>query len=90
MSSRVNESKATREGGGADPARLGPARLWRTHDQASTPLFSRGYSGAGIFGCASIRTDKMVLEAAVDGGADALITCNVADFAAAGERFDSR
>jgi putative PIN family toxin of toxin-antitoxin system len=32
-------------------------------------------------------SDEMVLEAAVNGRADALVTHNVADFAAAGERF---
>ena len=31
--------------------------------------------------------DEMVLEAAINGGADALVTYNVADFAAAAERF---
>ncbi|HEY3975536.1 MAG TPA: putative toxin-antitoxin system toxin component, PIN family [Candidatus Sulfotelmatobacter sp.] len=32
--------------------------------------------------------DEMVLEAAINGQADALVTYNVADFAAAGERFE--
>ncbi len=32
-------------------------------------------------------SDEMVLEAAVNGRADALVTYNIADFAAAGERF---
>jgi len=32
-------------------------------------------------------SDEMVLEAAINGHADALVTYNVADFAAAGERF---
>lgn len=32
-------------------------------------------------------SDEMVLEAAINGRADALVTYNVADFAAAGERF---
>ena len=32
-------------------------------------------------------SDEMVLEAAINGGADALVTYNVADFRAAGERF---
>ncbi len=32
-------------------------------------------------------TDEMVLEAAINGEADALVTYNVVDFAAAGERF---
>lgn len=32
-------------------------------------------------------SDEMVLEAAINGRADALITYNVADFAAAGDRF---
>ena len=31
--------------------------------------------------------DEMVLEAAINGQADALVTYNVADFAVAGERF---
>jgi len=31
--------------------------------------------------------DEMVLEAAINGRADALVTYNVRDFAAAGERF---
>jgi len=31
--------------------------------------------------------DEMVLEAAINGGADAIVTYNVADFAAAAERF---
>ena len=31
--------------------------------------------------------DEMVLEAAINGGANALVTYNIADFAAAGERF---
>ena len=33
-------------------------------------------------------SDEMVLEAAVNGRADTLVTYNVADFAAAGERFE--
>jgi putative PIN family toxin of toxin-antitoxin system len=33
-------------------------------------------------------SDEMVLEAAVNGQADALVTYNVADFATAGERFN--
>src|SRR5271169_3619606 len=32
-------------------------------------------------------SDEMVLEAAINGQADALVTYNIADFAAAGERF---
>ena len=32
-------------------------------------------------------SDEMVLEAAINGGADALVTYNVADFRSAGERF---
>jgi putative PIN family toxin of toxin-antitoxin system len=32
--------------------------------------------------------DEMVLEAAIHGSADALVTHNIADFARAGERFD--
>jgi predicted nucleic acid-binding protein len=32
-------------------------------------------------------SDEIVLEAAVNGRADALVTCNVADFAGAAERF---
>jgi predicted nucleic acid-binding protein len=32
--------------------------------------------------------DEMVLEAAIVGRADALVTCNLADFVAAGDRFN--
>ena len=34
--------------------------------------------------------DEMVLEAAINGGANALVTYNVADFASAAQRFDIR
>ncbi|MGO9271346.1 MAG: putative toxin-antitoxin system toxin component, PIN family [Terriglobia bacterium] len=33
-------------------------------------------------------SDEMALEAAINGRADALVTHNIADFAAAGERFE--